>query len=166
MTTRQTMQTGSVTTSGPSRPEIRDAVRKVCGQFEPAYWRARDQARQYLTAFVQAMTEAGFSGVDPRRARGCRPRSRSRGGDPGGGPTRRLRGGGLPCPNVCHGHSASPWKPGAEGAISTFDRVGRIAAAGLPGGGARRRHRHRVLKTTATLDEISARPLDGLLRRQ
>ena len=44
-------------------PEIRDAVRKLCARFPGAYWRALDRERAYPTAFVQALTEAGFLSV-------------------------------------------------------------------------------------------------------
>ena len=44
-------------------PEIRDAVRKLCARFPGQYWRALDRERAYPTAFVQALTEAGFLSV-------------------------------------------------------------------------------------------------------
>jgi acyl-CoA dehydrogenase len=44
-------------------PEIREAVRKLCGRFPGAYWRELDRERAYPTAFVQALTEAGFLSV-------------------------------------------------------------------------------------------------------
>ncbi len=44
-------------------PEIREAVRKLCARFPGAYWRELDRARAYPTAFVQALTEAGFLSV-------------------------------------------------------------------------------------------------------
>lgn len=46
-----------------SFPEIREAVRKLCAQFPGEYWRALDRERTYPTAFVQALTEAGFLSV-------------------------------------------------------------------------------------------------------
>ena len=46
-----------------SFPEIRDAVRKLCAQFPGEYWRALDRDRTYPTAFVQALTQAGFLSV-------------------------------------------------------------------------------------------------------
>ena len=46
-----------------SFPEIRDAVRKLCAQFPGDYWRALDRDRTYPTAFVQALTQAGFLSV-------------------------------------------------------------------------------------------------------
>jgi acyl-CoA dehydrogenase len=44
-------------------PEIREAVRKLCAQFPGEYWRATDRDRTYPTAFVTALTEAGFLSV-------------------------------------------------------------------------------------------------------
>ena len=44
-------------------PEIRDSVRRLCGKFPGAYWRALDRERAYPTAFVQALTEAGYLSV-------------------------------------------------------------------------------------------------------
>ncbi|HET6971755.1 MAG TPA: acyl-CoA dehydrogenase family protein [Phenylobacterium sp.] len=44
-------------------PEIREAVRKLCARFPGAYWRELDRDRAYPTAFVAALTEAGFLSV-------------------------------------------------------------------------------------------------------
>ncbi|CAN5267889.1 acyl-CoA dehydrogenase family protein [soil metagenome] len=46
-----------------THPEIREAVRKLCAGFDGAYWRALDRDRAYPTAFVKALTHAGFLGV-------------------------------------------------------------------------------------------------------
>jgi acyl-CoA dehydrogenase len=46
-----------------SHPEIREAVRKLCEGFPGEYWRALDRERAYPTAFVQALTQAGFLSV-------------------------------------------------------------------------------------------------------
>ncbi|MEQ1726332.1 MAG: acyl-CoA dehydrogenase family protein [Sphingopyxis sp.] len=40
--------------------DIREAVRKLCARFGGAYWRAKDKAREYPTAFVRAMGDAGY----------------------------------------------------------------------------------------------------------
>lgn len=40
--------------------EIRAAVGKLCQDFPGAYWRKLDETRAYPTAFVTALTEAGF----------------------------------------------------------------------------------------------------------
>ncbi|MBN8605557.1 MAG: acyl-CoA/acyl-ACP dehydrogenase [Caulobacterales bacterium] len=40
--------------------EIRRSVRALCEGFPGEYWRAADRDRAYPTAFVQALTEAGF----------------------------------------------------------------------------------------------------------
>ncbi len=45
---------------GEDYPELRQSVRKVCAGFPGEYWRARDEASEYPTAFVKALTEAGF----------------------------------------------------------------------------------------------------------
>jgi alkylation response protein AidB-like acyl-CoA dehydrogenase len=44
-------------------PEIREAVRRLCARFPGQYWRELDRERAYPTAFVQALTEAGFLSV-------------------------------------------------------------------------------------------------------
>jgi alkylation response protein AidB-like acyl-CoA dehydrogenase len=44
-------------------PEIREAVRRLCARFPGPYWRELDRERAYPTAFVQALTEAGFLSV-------------------------------------------------------------------------------------------------------
>ncbi|MBK6737432.1 MAG: acyl-CoA/acyl-ACP dehydrogenase [Haliea sp.] len=41
-------------------PEIRSAVSALCAQFPGEYWRKLDQGRAYPTAFVQALTAAGY----------------------------------------------------------------------------------------------------------
>jgi alkylation response protein AidB-like acyl-CoA dehydrogenase len=43
--------------------EIREAVRKLCARFPGEYWRDLDRVRGYPTAFVQALTEAGYLSV-------------------------------------------------------------------------------------------------------
>jgi acyl-CoA dehydrogenase len=39
---------------------IRAAVRELCAAYPDAYWRAVDEKQEYPTAFVQALTEAGW----------------------------------------------------------------------------------------------------------
>ena len=46
-----------------SYPEIRDAVAKLCARFPGEYWRELDRDKAYPTAFVQALTEAGYLSV-------------------------------------------------------------------------------------------------------
>ncbi len=48
---------------GETFPEIREAVRRLCARFPGAYWRALDRERAYPTAFVHALTEAGWLAV-------------------------------------------------------------------------------------------------------
>jgi len=47
----------------PSTAEIRAAVRSLCERFPGAYWRELDQRREYPTAFVAALTDAGYLGA-------------------------------------------------------------------------------------------------------
>src|ERR1700728_1687701 len=48
--------------SPPTDPhaEIRQEVAKLCARFPGEYWRKLDQERAYPTAFVRALTEAGY----------------------------------------------------------------------------------------------------------
>ena len=43
--------------------EIREAVAKLCAQYPGEYWRVLDRERAYPTAFVKALTEAGYLSV-------------------------------------------------------------------------------------------------------
>jgi acyl-CoA dehydrogenase len=43
-----------------TRDAIRAAVRSLCTDFPPKYWRELDARRQYPEAFVQALTKTGF----------------------------------------------------------------------------------------------------------
>lgn len=40
--------------------EIRTAVARLCAEFPPTYWRQMDRDLAYPTAFVQALTQAGY----------------------------------------------------------------------------------------------------------
>jgi len=40
--------------------DIRDAIRELCAQFQPDYFRSVDEARGYPEAFVEALTKAGW----------------------------------------------------------------------------------------------------------
>ena len=46
-----------------SFPDIRASVKSLCAGFPGDYWREMDRERTYPTAFVRALTEAGFLGV-------------------------------------------------------------------------------------------------------
>jgi acyl-CoA dehydrogenase len=46
--------------AGGTREAIRAAVRGLCAQFPPTYWRELDARHDYPEAFVQALTKAGF----------------------------------------------------------------------------------------------------------
>ena len=43
-----------------NHPEIREAVRTLCAQFDSAYWQQIDEKRTYPEAFVAALTKAGW----------------------------------------------------------------------------------------------------------
>src|SRR5437763_3685232 len=43
-----------------NHPDLRDAVRQLCGQFDSAYWQQVDEKRAYPEAFVEALTKAGW----------------------------------------------------------------------------------------------------------
>ena len=48
---------------GEDYPEIRDSVRRICADFPNEYWRKLDETEAYPTAFVQALTKAGYLGA-------------------------------------------------------------------------------------------------------
>ena len=50
----------STVTTRDSQRGIRDGVRKLCAEFPAAYWRDLDRERAYPTAFVEALTRAGY----------------------------------------------------------------------------------------------------------
>ncbi len=41
-------------------PEIRESVRRICADYPGAYWRQLDEESAYPSAFVKAMTDAGY----------------------------------------------------------------------------------------------------------
>ena len=41
-------------------PELRDAVRQLCSQYDSAYWQTIDEQRGYPEKFVEALTKAGW----------------------------------------------------------------------------------------------------------
>ena len=49
-----------MSTTDNSYAEMRDAVAKLCAQFSGAYWRDLDRQMAYPTAFVDALTKAGW----------------------------------------------------------------------------------------------------------
>ena len=57
------IEQGVTVVLGEDYPELRDAVRRICSDFPPEYWRKLDEERGYPTEFVQAMTAAGFLGA-------------------------------------------------------------------------------------------------------
>ncbi len=52
-----------VETAAQNYPEIREAVRRLCGDFPGEYWQRLDRDRIYPTEFVRTLTEAGFLSV-------------------------------------------------------------------------------------------------------
>ena len=46
--------------SAAPHAEIRAAIARLCAEFPGEYWREVDSARAYPTAFVQALTKAGY----------------------------------------------------------------------------------------------------------
>ncbi|NML91760.1 acyl-CoA/acyl-ACP dehydrogenase [Sphingobium sp. TB-6] len=46
-----------------SHGDIRDAVRRLCANFDSNYWRKLDETRSYPKDFVDALTQAGFLSV-------------------------------------------------------------------------------------------------------
>jgi acyl-CoA dehydrogenase len=44
----------------PEQRQIREEIRKVCGEFPGAYWREIDEKRAYPDAFVRKLTELGW----------------------------------------------------------------------------------------------------------
>ena len=53
----------TLSVAGDPHAEIRAEVRKLCARFPGEYWRELDRERGYPTAFVQALTEAGYLGA-------------------------------------------------------------------------------------------------------
>ncbi|MFY0612576.1 MAG: acyl-CoA/acyl-ACP dehydrogenase [Hyphomicrobiaceae bacterium] len=45
---------------GEDWPEIRESVARICEPFDNAYWMQLDDASEYPTKFVQALTDAGY----------------------------------------------------------------------------------------------------------
>jgi acyl-CoA dehydrogenase len=43
-----------------NHPDLRDAVKALCSQFDSAYWQAIDEKRAYPETFVDALTQAGW----------------------------------------------------------------------------------------------------------
>ncbi|NBT40861.1 MAG: acyl-CoA dehydrogenase [Alphaproteobacteria bacterium] len=54
------VQEGLSLSLGETFPEIRAAVRRICENFPGTYWQDLEANEAYPTAFVQALTEAGF----------------------------------------------------------------------------------------------------------
>lgn len=54
---------GAAAATTPEQEQLRAEVRAFCADFPDAYWRERDQAREYPAAFVDALTAAGYLAV-------------------------------------------------------------------------------------------------------
>ena len=50
---------GATMPIGEDWPEIRESVARICEPFDNAYWMQLDDASEYPTKFVQALTDAG-----------------------------------------------------------------------------------------------------------
>jgi acyl-CoA dehydrogenase len=50
-------------TSALSHPDIRDAVQRLCADFPDEYWRQLDREAAYPSAFVEALSAAGYLAV-------------------------------------------------------------------------------------------------------
>lgn len=48
---------------GTDYPELREAVRRICAQFDGAYWQRLEEQQAYPTEFVSALTEGGYLAV-------------------------------------------------------------------------------------------------------
>src|SRR3954464_7129437 len=60
----QNLKAGEVAVPlGEDYPEIRESVRRICLDFPNDYWKKLDEAEEYPTAFVQALTKAGYLGA-------------------------------------------------------------------------------------------------------
>jgi len=57
------MSSATATASKEDIARIRDSVRALCADFPGPYWRALDRDRAYPTAFVRALTDAGYLAV-------------------------------------------------------------------------------------------------------
>jgi len=75
-------------------PEIREGVRRLCAEFPGEYWRELDVRREYPTAFVKALTDAGYlsvlipeeyggSGTGPAAPAGIPAKTQAEGGNGG-----------------------------------------------------------------------------------
>jgi acyl-CoA dehydrogenase len=58
-----TLQPEKLDTQEDMISEVREAVAKLCGNFQGDYWRKLDREQSYPTEFVKALTEAGFLGA-------------------------------------------------------------------------------------------------------
>ena len=61
---------------------IRDAILKICSQFDDAYWLTKDRDGGFPHEFYEAMAKAGWLGI-------CIPERRRRSSRPEQGPDRR-----------------------------------------------------------------------------
>ena len=118
---------------------LKAAVYDLCKQYPAEYWRELDAKREYPEAFVSELTKAGYLAV-------LIPEEYGGGGlgimeaalileEIGRG---GRQPGGLPRPDVHHGHGAAARHRGAEARVPAEDRGGRAAPAGLRGHRAQR----------------------------
>ena len=116
--------------------QIRDEIRKVCGDFPDAYWREVDRQKDYPDAFVRKLSELGWlAALIPEEfggtGLGITEASIILGRDQ---PLRRRRHG-VSRADVHHGNLASATATRSKATLPTQDRQRRTAPAGF------RRHR-------------------------
>ena len=60
MTSARAKEPAHTRAEGDEYADIREAVRRLCGEFPGEYWRECDRERSYPKAFVDALTSAGY----------------------------------------------------------------------------------------------------------
>jgi len=112
--------------------DIRDAVAKLCAQFPGEYWRKLDREMAYPSAFVDALTKAGYLSVlIPEEYGGAGHETVRSSRNPGGDPACRLQWRWLPCADVHHGHLAAAWQRRTKGKMAAEKSPAVNAAAGV-----------------------------------
>ena len=50
-------------TPSPDHESIREAIRKICANFDDDYWSAKDEAHEFPWDFYDALAEGGWVGI-------------------------------------------------------------------------------------------------------